>query len=179
MHDPDVSLCHYGIKGMRWGVRRYQNYNGSYTKMGVERYRKSDTAYENAKNRKREVRDAYKNKSATKEEYKEASQKVKSTKKILKQDYKRLKTDKLADEGRELYKKGKTIGGNTYVSDIARVSITLGSIAVSKILKSSIRDQRVANIAIGTINLGAMATNLIIAGKTGQKNKKLRAYYAH
>ena len=25
-------LCHYGIKGMKWGVRRYQNYDGSYTK---------------------------------------------------------------------------------------------------------------------------------------------------
>ena len=24
-------LCHYGVLGMRWGVRRYQNEDGSYT----------------------------------------------------------------------------------------------------------------------------------------------------
>lgn len=24
-------LCHYGIKGMKWGIRRYQNPDGSLT----------------------------------------------------------------------------------------------------------------------------------------------------
>ena len=31
-------LCHYGIKGMKWGVRRYQNKDGSLTSKGKERY---------------------------------------------------------------------------------------------------------------------------------------------
>lgn len=31
-------LAHYGIKGMKWGVRRYQNEDGSLTKEGQERY---------------------------------------------------------------------------------------------------------------------------------------------
>ena len=34
-------LCHYGIKGQKWGLRRYQYENGSYTPEGKERYRKS------------------------------------------------------------------------------------------------------------------------------------------
>lgn len=31
-------LYHYGIKGMRWGVRRFQNKDGSYTAKGKKRY---------------------------------------------------------------------------------------------------------------------------------------------
>ena len=31
-------LYHYGIKGMRWGVRRYQNADGSLTNAGKKRY---------------------------------------------------------------------------------------------------------------------------------------------
>ena len=30
-------LYHYGIKGMRWGVRRYQNKDGSLTPAGKKR----------------------------------------------------------------------------------------------------------------------------------------------
>lgn len=39
-------LYHYGIKGQKWGVRRYQNPDGSYTSLGKRRrngtYRKTD-----------------------------------------------------------------------------------------------------------------------------------------
>lgn len=32
------ALMHYGIKGMRWGIRRYQNKDGSLTPAGKKRY---------------------------------------------------------------------------------------------------------------------------------------------
>jgi len=32
------TLIHYGIKGQKWGVRRFQEENGSYTAAGKERY---------------------------------------------------------------------------------------------------------------------------------------------
>ena len=33
-------LYHYGVSGQKWGVRRYQNSDGSYTSEGKKRYKK-------------------------------------------------------------------------------------------------------------------------------------------
>lgn len=35
-------LCHAGVKGMRWGVRRYQHKDGSLTALGRARYRRQE-----------------------------------------------------------------------------------------------------------------------------------------
>lgn len=44
----DKMLTHHGIKGMKWGVRRYQNKDGSLTPAGKKRY--SDDANSVIKN---------------------------------------------------------------------------------------------------------------------------------
>lgn len=36
--DEENAICHHGIKGQQWGVRRFQNKDGSYTEAGRERY---------------------------------------------------------------------------------------------------------------------------------------------
>ncbi|MCM1236659.1 MAG: hypothetical protein NC489_41815 [Ruminococcus flavefaciens] len=38
----DSVLCHHGIKGQKWGVRRFQNPDGTWTSAGKERYGDSD-----------------------------------------------------------------------------------------------------------------------------------------
>lgn len=43
------SLCHYGVLGQKWGVRRYQNPDGSLTDEGRKRYSKQiQTSIDNA-----------------------------------------------------------------------------------------------------------------------------------
>ena len=39
-------LMHHGIHGMRWGVRRYQNKDGSLTAAGRKRVDKLDSEYQ-------------------------------------------------------------------------------------------------------------------------------------
>ncbi len=37
----ESELYHHGILGQKWGVRRYQNYDGTYTQAGLERQKKA------------------------------------------------------------------------------------------------------------------------------------------
>ena len=46
MYDLRKYLVHYGIKGQKWGVRRYQNKDGSYTSAGKRRRRENSSDYE-------------------------------------------------------------------------------------------------------------------------------------
>ena len=41
MNDLNNELYHHGIKGQKWGIRRYQNEDGSLTYRGKMRYMKA------------------------------------------------------------------------------------------------------------------------------------------
>lgn len=47
------SLAHWGIKGMKWGRRRYQNADGSLTPAGKKRYDDSHEDYRRAHDNKK------------------------------------------------------------------------------------------------------------------------------
>ena len=85
-------LYHFGIKGMKWGVRRYQNENGSLTPAGKQRYSK-----ENKKN----VNKLYRNLNM---DYKSRSHLAAyaGISKIDKRDYERA--SHLINEGRLMFK---------------------------------------------------------------------------
>lgn len=51
-------LCHHGILGQKWGVRRYQNPDGSLTPEGKKRYLKSDAGRFSDKGQRLLIKDA-------------------------------------------------------------------------------------------------------------------------
>lgn len=60
----ETYLAHYGILGQKWGVRRWQEKDGSYNQAGLERYFGSDH-----RQRKAEVKDARRQLRSAKKEY--------------------------------------------------------------------------------------------------------------
>lgn len=46
---PEEDICHHGIKGQKWGVRRYQNPDGSLTDLGKKRYLRNGQLTEKGK----------------------------------------------------------------------------------------------------------------------------------
>lgn len=175
---PQEYLMHYGVKGMKWGVRRYQNYDGSYTRKGLERYRKAESDYETAKSKADETRAAYKSGQATRQQVKDAKSAVKTEKRKMENAYEKLKTDKLADEGKKRYQSGKLFR-DTQATYLAEVVIIAGSAVASRLLANQLNNQKVANIARSTIAIGGTIVNSLLAAKTIRDNKRLRAYYAH
>ena len=52
-------LLHYGIKGQKWGIRRFENPDGTLTPAGKERYLKNS---QNPNSKKKIFKDKFNNK---------------------------------------------------------------------------------------------------------------------
>lgn len=48
-------LCHYGIEGQKWGIRRYQNEDGTLTEAGKNRYAKLESKINRAEEKIRKL----------------------------------------------------------------------------------------------------------------------------
>lgn len=168
-------LYHYGILGQKWGIRRYQNSDGSYTKAGLERYFSSKRSYDASK------RDYLNNKGnyASKLDRKVAKHKVNKFKKQMNEDYKHLRLDKLADKGKKRYASGERILGNEAIRNFMASVSTIGySAAVYGKQKGYISDDTAKYIALGTTALNGAAIAKKIIDELGP-NRELRAFYAH
>ena len=182
----DSELYHYGVLGMKWGVRRYQNYDGTYTKKGLQRLAESEGKYNDKVAKYRETRTAYKSGIASKDVVKTAKAEVKKAKRQMEKSYNQLKTDKLADEGKELYKKGHTIRDNRAAISRVRLGTAVASVVADMALRNSgynfvtaFGSLPLADVVAGSIGAGGIAYTIGMTMKDNRESKRLRAYYAH
>ena len=73
-------LHHHGIKGMKWGVRRYQNNDGSLTPAGKKRYLSGD--YESALKRVKKADDTLNDIRKTRQEPKKSAYEAEVRRKV-------------------------------------------------------------------------------------------------
>lgn len=153
-------LYHHGIKGQRWGVRRYQNYDGTYTKRGLKRYTDAENAYNKAKQGGDKA-------------------KIRTTRRKMKSAYKQLKRDYRADKGKEAAKNGHTITSNA----AKRIGVSLATAAL-EVVAYNVADNFVAdpktvtNIKRGAVAVAA-ASDIAYRVHSYTEDRNLRAYYNH
>lgn len=176
----NYDLAHHGIKGMRWGVRRYQNPDGSLTAAGRRRYGADldilDTSRKNvARIRKGE---AYRrldtskiNNPTNNTRHAELAGRVRSAKRAERRAH-------YIDEGAKRVAKGETIYGNRVKSYIAAGS----SYMAAKLLSGSISNAPMSPKAAAVVNGAAWAALLFGAGYSAKKSRdnfNIRMYYAN
>ena len=130
-------LQHWGIKGMKWGVRRYQNNDGSLTPAGKKRYLSGD--YESALKRVKKADDTLNDIRKTRQEPKKAAYEAEVRRKVSSMSDKELQqaVNRLNMEERYtqvMTQRGKLEKGKSKVDqilDVAGSTLTGAATALS------------------------------------------------
>ena len=79
----DNYLAHFGIKGQRWGIRRFQNEDGTLTEEGKKRYLKTDSVFVSGSSKTQDKESGYYRKELPSPIKKELNKMIKSGSKII------------------------------------------------------------------------------------------------
>jgi len=144
-------LKHHGIKGMKWGVRRFQNKDGSLTRLGRIQKRKSESRSIKEQRKK----DAKNFRSLTNDELKERIERLK-----LEKQYKELSDN-------DLYS-GRSFVVNAMKGPTSKVAVAAlvgtmaygGKIAITNSKEISTAIKYMSNPNVGTTDKVRMAKEL-------------------
>ena len=185
----DYVIQHHGIKGQKWGVRRFQNEDGTLTPAGRKRYGEDLDIDDKSRRNIARIRkgEAYRrldvaksNNDTNKVRIAELQGRVRSAKRTE-------KLMKSVDKGAELAAKGQTISGNRRKAAAALIGSNVAAKYLNRYMKMTIGDMYAtgrfkgakgnAAYIIGALGPTAIsAIGLGYAIKKGSDNNKLRAF---
>lgn len=148
-----AELYHHGIKGQKWGVRRFQNEDGSLTAKGVKRYAAdADLNDKSLTNVSRIRRGEAQRKYDIAKENGDAN--VKQLKSNLKTAKKMEKQYAKAERGKALYDAGESIGRNR-----AKMAAAVGTAFLASKAMNVVMNKKLFNSMMdGTITKGQVKT---------------------
>lgn len=122
-------LYHYGILGMRWGVRRYQKKDGTLTNSGKKRY---DKEMERLKTEEKII----KNKNRTQSKLKKLEAKRKSVEELKKNSNKPKEKSVKEYSDAELRERVNRLQLEKQYKDLSPKQVSIGKTVVNRIVKN-------------------------------------------
>lgn len=173
-------LKHYGILGMRWGIRRYQNSDGTLTSEGMRRYRKQHSreimddakllAQHHYNESVKKAKELKKSGKYDRSQYSEAKDKAKIEQKREIADAKRFL--KNTADSKKIYKRFESLRKQT-IKEIGedKYRALVGSKIVNDIFTAGHAAQETYGLATGIATVAAMpgmpVYGILISGAVG------------